>query len=113
MENGKWKIERQNTNAPDSFSIFHLSFSICHSVSVLNQACFGGDDHLVDCLHLRDELFEHIGQQRLWTIRQGLFGMVMNFDHYPVGARRDRRSRERNNLMTLACSVRRIDRSEE
>src|SRR6185369_12420781 len=81
--------------------------TLCYTV--LDPARFDLGDHLMDCLHFRDELLEHIGQQRLRTIRQGLFGMVMNLHHYAVGARRDRRTRKRNHLVTFACSVRRID----
>src|SRR6185295_7275900 len=72
-----------------------------------SRVCFG--DHFMDRLHFVDKLPEHVRQQRLWAVRQCVFGMIVNFNHNSVRARSDRRAPKRNDLVALAGSMRGID----
>src|SRR5262249_61523051 len=53
------------------------------SVSFVGGIC----EQLINCANLTHELQEHIGQQRLWAIRQSLLGMIVNLDHDSIGSR--------------------------
>src|ERR1044071_9931852 len=77
--------------------------------AILHEACLCFIDHTVDCLNFGYELLEHFGQQRLRAVRQRVLRVSVNLHHYSVCPDGYGGARERNDLMTLARPVRRID----
>src|SRR5262245_14624472 len=64
--------------------------------------------HATDGADLIHQLMELIREERLWTVGKRVVRIVMDFDHQPIGAGRDRRARHRRDLVANAGAVARI-----